>query len=71
MTRHRTTVVDYETEVLLNLLLGSPLSEEFAALKEFDVHDNLVLVCYLVLEGPKKLVISLTIVLSLWHITLN
>ena len=57
--------------MLLNLLLGSPLFEEFAALKEFDVHDNLVLVCYLVLEGPKKLVISLTIVLSLWHITLN
>jgi hypothetical protein len=62
LTRHRTTVVDYETEVLLNLLLGSPLSEEFTALKELDMHDDLVLVCYLILEGAKKLVISSRVV---------
>jgi hypothetical protein len=55
--------------VLLNFLLGPPHFEEFAALKELDVHDDLFLVCNFVIEGAKKLVISSTI---FWlHMTLN
>jgi hypothetical protein len=58
ITRHGSAVVNYEAEVLLDLLIGCLLFEELGALLKFDVHHNLVLICDLVLKRARKLVIS-------------